>query len=112
MAENIPGIIDSSNNYEKVAVYVIYNYDTNLTKIGISDKPQRRIRQIHLSSGCNIVFLEFNYLSYSCKLKAEEIEKKLHKKYAKYRIVGEWFKLDEKKQIQLCIDLIELTEPI
>lgn len=112
LSKKINNFFETIYDYDKGAVYAICNYNTGLTKIGISKQPKRRLRQIYLASGCDVDFLIWNDITYSCELTAEEIEKALHKKYAKHRVVGEWFKLDEKNQTQLAIDLIELTEPI
>lgn len=67
-------------------VYLIKS-DSGLFKIGISTNPRARLSAIISSSGMNAELLAF----YKTQLPARDIEKKLHKLFAIYRVRGEWF---------------------
>lgn len=71
-------------------LYLMEN-SLGLHKIGISNKPDRRVREITNTSGikCDIVAVwDINEGS------ARECEKHLHKEFSQYRQHGEWFKFE------------------
>ena len=76
--------IENSDHYK--SVYVLLD-DTGIIKIGISNNFEKRLSAIRTASGRNFVDMYCSEKSY----KAYKIEKKLHKKYSKFRINGEWF---------------------
>ena len=82
--------------YKNEFVYMLFNHNTGLTKIGISKDAFRRKRQIELASGCKISYLDYLRVEADVKLSAIQIEKKLNAKYAKYRKIGEWFNFPQK----------------
>lgn len=62
--------------------YIVFNPKSNLIKIGKSISPKTRIRTLETQAGAI-----FDVLA----LIDSDIESKLHKKFAEYRTVGEWF---------------------
>ena len=74
-------------------VYLVYCYETNLCKIGISNKIKERVQQICCSSGvlCELVFAVQLMPQYD-----EDpifIEKSIHTYFKSKRKFGEWFSL-------------------
>ena len=91
--------------YKKISkgyVYIVQYNNENLYKIGVS-KNTPYLRLSSLQSGCpyelKFIHIEFcdNYY---------DLEKKLHLKYIKFRIRGEWFKLSD-KELNKLISSIE-----
>ena len=74
---------------KKGYVYIIGNLDENICKIGFSENPNRRLPEIQ--TGCP------HQLKIILLFEAEKYtETLLHHKYSKYRMVGEWFKIEGK----------------
>lgn len=72
-------------------------------KIGISSNPYYREKTLQ-SQEPNLVLI------YSKKIStAPQIEKILHEVYDRWRLRGEWFKLN-KKQVETCIRYLESIE--
>ena len=71
------------------AVYVIYNPELHITKVGISDNPAVRMYALECASGC---VLELRYVTNHIR-NAMEIEQKAHALLAKHRRKGEWFNI-------------------
>lgn len=72
---------------KKGYVYVIGNLDKKICKIGFSEKPKERIKSIQ--TGCP------HLLKIILLFEAEKYtETKLHHKYARYKLSGEWFLID------------------
>ena len=70
-------------------VYVIQDIDTCLYKIGITNNPDRRLKE--LGVGNTAVLISCEYYE-----NAREIEKNAHKRYGKYRLPQtEYFKLNQ-----------------
>ena len=72
-------------------------------KIGISDNPKKRIKEIQV--GCphkidHIAMIELKHRTH-----ARLAETMFHKSFAHYRTIGEWFLFDSHK------DWIEVAEP-
>ncbi len=74
----------------KQYVYLLHDSASGLYKIGFTKHPDQRILDIEH---------EFNVdLDYVCTIETDNmrrLEEELHKKYAKKRLEGEWFDLDE-----------------
>ena len=69
-------------------VYVILAEKTGLYKIGHTDNPDRRLKQLQRNSP--------DILDYAITISTDDAltkEKRLHEKYADKRVNGEWFKL-------------------
>ena len=76
-------------NLESQNVYIMKN-SVGLYKIGISNNPERRLRQIENSSGLDVSIVRL----FSVKTKARSVEAFLHEKLKDYRKNGEWFSFD------------------
>jgi hypothetical protein len=72
---------DGNKNY----VYLMFNVDTNSTKIGFSKNPYNRERTLQ-SKDPNVFLL-------AAWKAPKSVEKQLHKKFDRKRIRGEWFSL-------------------
>lgn len=71
-------------------VYLIYNPELKITKIGIASNVNTRFAQLKMSSGCN---LELYYHSIPL-INASIVEKVLHKIYEPDKKLGEWYYTD------------------
>ena len=69
---------------ENYKTYLVLNQITKLYKIGKSVRVSERVNELSNSSGVSLKAI------YVCD---HDIEEMLHKKYAKFRKVGEWFAL-------------------
>jgi transposase-like protein len=68
-------------------IYVIYNPELNITKVGISEDVNKRKRVLETESGCNLLL---HYIS-PLLTDAREMEMAVHKVLFKKRKIGEWF---------------------
>ena len=83
--------IDSRNNKSCTPkTYIVYNPKSDQIKIGKSISPRHRIRTLETQAGS-----EFDVLA----IIDSNRESELHKKFQKYRTVGEWFN-DEDGEIR------------
>ncbi|KKB00220.1 GIY-YIG nuclease family protein [Avibacterium paragallinarum] len=73
-----------------IFTYIVFNPKSNLIKIGKSISPKKRIRTLETQAGAHFEVLAL--------IHGDE-ESKLHKKFDKYRTIGEWF-LDEQGEIR------------
>ena len=78
--------VDRENLSNEDKVYLMYDFHTDLTKIGYSKNPKVREHTLQ-SEKPDIILLAF----WSAN---KQIEKIVHKKYANKRLRGEWFNLD------------------
>jgi hypothetical protein len=91
------------NTFKSQSVYVIFNPELNITKIGISDNPTQRRLALETGCGCNLTLeYESPYLP-----NAYHYEQKLHSIFADKRKKGEWFNLLPQDVIPTVIDLIK-----
>ena len=74
--------VAQKNNLHPVNTYIVFNPKSKQIKIGKSKTPENRIRTLETQAGA-----EFEVLA----LIESDLELKLHKKFAEYRTVGEWF---------------------
>lgn len=79
--------IEYMNTYPKEPskTYLMYDSNTNFTKIGKSKNPQQRERTLQAEKPTISLFA----------ISEKDVEKELHQKYASRRIRGEWFDLSE-----------------
>lgn len=70
-----------------MGLYIIGNNSQKICKIGVSDNPQKRLKSIQ--TGCPY---KVNILSHYPEL-GYDTEKDLHKRFKKYRMQGEWFRI-------------------
>lgn len=71
-------------------IYFLFNRSRNLVKVGKSLDTQRRFRELTHNQ-----FDELELLAEVAVENSRVIEKAIHRKYAKFRVVGEWFKHGE-----------------
>jgi len=82
-------VIDSRNNKSCTPkTYIVYNPKSDQIKIGKSISPRQRIRTLETQAGS-----EFDVLA----IIDSNRESELHKKFHKYRTVGEWFNDEDGK---------------
>ncbi len=79
--------------YSDKYIYLIKS-ESGLTKIGMSNNPKRRLRQIKLS-GYDAHIVSLFMPEPQIDLSANYLEKILHKFFKEKRKFGEWFNLDE-----------------
>ena len=73
----------------------------NYYKIGISKNVNRRCKELATTK----MPYEIKIIAQTCLISnADDIEKKLHERFKKQRINGEWFLLDD-KQVQQVLDI-------
>jgi hypothetical protein len=75
------------------AVYVIKIGDRH--KIGLSVNPEQRVAGMQLPERPQFVLI------FRCK-GAADLEQALHRKYAEFRLHGEWFKLERPQLIEIA----------
>jgi len=93
-------------------VYFIFNEDSGLYKIGITGDFKRRLGQLRTQSGCTLYVLYCAKPSKYCAWSSKAVEKRAHAFFKKHRIVGEWFRFND-KQVCACMRLLEDTlEPV
>jgi hypothetical protein len=80
-------------------MYVISsaNHDNGPVKIGISNKPENRLKQLQTGYPEKICVKYIEPLS--DKVEARSLENKLHKDMKHYRAYGEWFNMSVKEAI-------------
>jgi hypothetical protein len=77
------------SDYEPAFVYVMQN--GGLCKIGVSENPIKRKQQLRNASGLDIILR--SHRQFETRMSALEIEATLHRKFARYREQGEWFRI-------------------
>ena len=78
------------------SVYVIYNPELNITKIGIASNVKERLSNLSCSAGCDME-LKYNTVPIA---NAPTIEQMSHNKFNEHRKKGEWFKIDPQDAIR------------
>lgn len=82
-------------------IYLSFNPQTRLVKIGVTNTPKTRARQIVNSSGMNIFTLILLELLPEYDESPQFIEKFLHNFYIDKRVKGEWFRLSIRDIIEI-----------
>lgn len=83
---------DANKYYSKSKTYIMKDNHNNLYKIGKSINPRVRERTLQSEKpSINIV-----------KIFNKDIERKLHEDYSKYRVRGEWFRLNKVQVKYIC----------
>jgi len=82
-------------------VYVIYNPELNITKIGISDNVSVRKTALEASCGCRLT------LHYNTKhiINARDYEMKIHDRLSDKRKLGEWFNILPEEAIEVVKEI-------
>lgn len=70
--------------------------DNGLTKIGLTDNLDRRVKSLQSSSP-----VEINLIGYIKTATAEMLEGELHNQFSKWRAHGEWFSLTDEQCLQI-----------
>lgn len=76
-------------------VYVIYNPDNNLYKIGETSEPEHRLSNLRTASGCDLKPIIRIRLEPLWDEKSKIVERTLHKFFKDKRRIGEWFELND-----------------
>jgi hypothetical protein len=72
-------------------IYLIEAEGAGAVKVGIADNPHGRLKD--LQTGCPFKLTLRHYWQL-CASEADRWEKELHKSMEKYRVRGEWFRVD------------------
>lgn len=73
-------------NLPTMYVYAIRNNHTGRIKLGISENPERRLKELQIGNDC-----ELELLAYREAANRFKDEKAIHDKYQHLRVRGEWF---------------------
>ena len=84
-------------------VYFISNERKTVVKIGVANKPMKRLKTFQTAHYEELIILKV--IKVSSRALAFKLEVALHQKFKKYHIRGEWFKLSSSVR-----DLIENYE--
>lgn len=85
--------IDSNNKHSYL--YLIYNKNTGLHKIGISSKNNinKRLQGYICSTGCEIIVKSVYLFFAEICIKSKDAEFMAHRLFKEKRVAGEWFDL-------------------
>lgn len=92
---------DYFSNTKESYVYVLYNRNTGLYKIGITTQIKNRLSALMTSSGCIIDLVLLLQLHTEYDESSNRVEKLLHKFFNSKRTHGEWFKLNLKSLLAI-----------
>lgn len=87
---------------EPSRVYFIRGDKTNSFKIGISSNPRNRLKTMQTGSPVKLLLTRDIEV-----LNPVEIERLLHKEFAKYKIHGEWFSMPWKDAIEIFDSIVD-----
>ncbi len=76
--------------------FIYFIFDGELTKIGKSDNPEKRVCSLQTGNGKKLSLI--NTIKCKTQEKGFILESKLHAKFKKYRKQGEWFAIPEELQ--------------
>lgn len=82
-------------------IYLILNSENNTVKIGFSETPMIRLKNIQTGCPHTLDLI-------ACKFGTMDHEKELHKKFDQFRLTGEWFIFDN--SIKEYFELYSLKE--
>ncbi len=85
-------------------VYIGYDASRKGFKIGKSTNPEKREEEIRRMNP------SFELLAFGFTDNYSDVEKKLHEKYSKKRIIGEWFSLSPNEISELLIGKLSPEE--
>jgi predicted GIY-YIG superfamily endonuclease len=74
-------------------VYFIANAGQSVVKIGVANKPVKRLKTFQTGNHEELIILRV--IKVPNRNTAFQLESALHKKFQKYHIRGEWFKLSD-----------------
>ena len=78
-------------------IYVAESGD-GYCKIGKSDNPENRMRQIELSSGLRIT----RWKEFSCNSDSLKTERLAQKEASQHHVFGEWFAISFEEAVEIC----------
>lgn len=85
------------------SLYVVFNPELNITKIGISTNVQARLSSLRGDSGCDL-----QLIYYSSPISAAAIfEGRAHEILAGKRKMGEWFNVDPEEAVRVVKEVVE-----
>ncbi len=82
-------------------VYLIKNLSNGLSKIGITNRPKSRLRELERNSGNKLMALLIITLQEDYDESAEYLENYLHNYFENKRKIGEWFDLTIRDVVQI-----------
>lgn len=88
-------------------VYFIANQRKTVVKIGIANNPQKRLQTFQTANHEKLIILRV--IKVKSRTEAFQFETTLHKKFKKFHIRGEWFKLT--RTVQSFIEHYRPDEP-
>lgn len=85
------------------SLYVVFNPELNITKIGISANVQARLSSLRGDSGCDL-----QLIYYSSPISAAAVfEGRAHEILADKRKIGEWFNVDPQEAVRVVKGVVE-----
>jgi len=88
-------------------VYFISNQRKSVVKIGIANNPTQRLKTFQTANHEKLIILKV--IKRNNRTKAFQLESALHRKFKKFHIQGEWFKLTH--TIETFIENYQPDEP-
>lgn len=82
------------------SVYVIHMEGSQCYKVGVSDKPMKRLKTLQCANPRKLSILHTFW--FPTRPQAFSLESKLHKEFYHHKIRGEWFELDDDTLIHMC----------
>lgn len=92
------------------SLYVLRS-NINRVKIGISANPVLRMAQIKSASPIKIELDLVFFCELSCR-DAEQVEKRLHSRFARWRAHGEWFSISAHEAVQAAQAMSAEYDPV
>lgn len=86
-------------------IYLIQSLENSYYKIGISNNPKRRIKELQTGNPSQLKLVE-TYQSEH----AEKIERTLQRRYSYLRKEGEWFDMGISNEVSFLIECQKLEE--
>ncbi len=88
-------------------LYFIANQRKTVVKIGIANSPQKRLKTFQTANYEELIILRV--IKLKNRTEAFSLETALHKKFKRFHIRGEWFKLNS--TIKSFIESYQMNEP-
>ena len=88
-------------------VYLIQSIDSGLYKIGISNNPNKRLKQLQTGNGESLKLIHSFKSNYPNKL-----ETALHNRYSHLKKINEWFNFDLSIEVNFINECEKIDEAI
>jgi hypothetical protein len=99
----VEGFPPQDANAGTTEIYCIIQHQTGLMKFGVSDNPERRLRNLQTASGYELVLIFSVPVS---RRRARDVERTIHRRLEKIpvvqRMMGEWFSVPT-RQWACCV---------